>query len=191
MSAALSPRLSPRGGGPSGRKPRALKPLMPALVPNEEGLLTLSFELPAKQQQKMPPAAAVASPVPEVPPPRPDPAPSPTPSDPAFAFVCGEGVEDFVRAFKASAQTDKHPPFGYFREESLADIAPGRACLRVLPNPFRLRMLRRPATDGHADRYLTVSPVGGVTLWVDGHATEAYPVDEWRAAMCSVMRASQ
>ena len=186
--------LTPRGGGPAGRKHASLtllKPVMPELRPDEAGLATMHFE-PLTPLPALPTAPATETFI-TAPPPSaaaPTPPKHPLPSDPLFSYLRGHGVDQFVsdvlseKAVAAAAARPGASRFGYFRSESLDDVPPSE-----LFNPFRLILLsKRGASEPTPPRYLTVSPIGGVTLWVDGMAREVYSLDEWRAAHASFSR---
>ena len=209
--------LSPRHGGPVGRKPHFLQPMMPELRADDEGLPALHFEPPVYPTVELPPPTSARS------------APSsagatasqgggiglgggrrrrgggggplpPPASDAAFAFLRGDEVDEFVGALEVTRPGAAR--FAYFRETVLADM-PARG-LAALPNPFELIALRgAPGVEGgggggtggggggDAGRYLTVNGESGVTLWVGGEARESYSIDEWRDAHASFARVAR
>ena len=163
---------------------------------DEEGLPRMVYEpRPLPPPEPSPPSTAgrgiftpeVAAPAPAV------------PRDPNYAFLSGERIDEFVEQLAAGASSPRpsmkqQQQFAYFREQGLHDVAPPGARLTTLPNPFQLISFERISRRGQTmvtsplTRYLTVSLAGGVTLWVDGSAVEAYPLDEWRAAHASFAR---
>jgi hypothetical protein len=181
--------LSPRGGGPAGRRPsKHLRPVYPELRDNASGEPTLHFE-----PRPLPPRINTPSEAPLTTAPT-------TPAataladgfyDPEYPFLSGVGAKAFVLALRAGAASPRPGAqrFAYFREEGLAEqpIREGSA----LPNPFHLILIQGTPGAPTAARYLTVSPNGGVTLWVDGAAREVYPLDEWRIAHASFARVAR